>query len=123
MYEKFLDSNMQYTHNDQPTLGEILRKLDEHVNLIAQQGESLEEIKRSLHHLSVQDKEIKHLRQEHEHVRKKVETLTANDGTISKIQSHQASCPREQIKVLWYVIVPIAFTQFLTAVTLMAKVF
>lgn len=89
-----------------PTLEQLNYKLDSHGELIKKQGQQLDGIQRTIQQLAVQDKEIKYLQHEQQKDRERIETLCATDGVISRIQNHQASCPRGQIKVLWSVVLP-----------------
>ena len=36
--------------------------------------------------------------------------LVAPEGALTKISHHQASCPREQIRFLWIVVIPMGLT-------------
>ncbi len=66
----------------------------------------LQEIQRSVNLVAVQDERMKHLEISIEALWKK-QDRTAD--TIDMITRHQASCPREQIKWVWWVLVPQAF--------------
>ena len=70
------------------------------------QDTKLDKISQAIGVLAVQDNRLSH-------VENNIVTLTAamerlcnqNDGTITRIQNHQASCPRGQISWMWGVIV------------------
>lgn len=54
--------------------------------------------------IAVQDTKIINIQDQVSALWKKYDHTFATDGPISKISSHQASCPRTQIKGLWWAI-------------------
>lgn len=51
----------------------------------------------------------------------KYDKLCSPDGTISEIRRYQASCPRTQIKFLWWIVSAFVAAQLATVVAFMFK--
>ena len=79
------------------------------------QGKKLDEIKTTLQHMAVQDEQIKQIQKEQHKMWKRLDAVCGQDGTISRIERHQASCPRKQIQTLWYVVIPMGVSQLVLA--------
>ena len=79
------------------------------------QGKKLDEIRTTLQHMAVQDEQIREIQAQQQALWRKYETLAGSDGVISEIQKYQASCPRKQIQVLWYVVIPLGLSQLALA--------
>ena len=82
---------------------------------LADQGAKLDAIQRTLSKLAVQDEKIRQLQQEQSAIWRKMDELNGPKGVITSMQKHQASCPRKQIHYLWYIVVPMGFTQLAMA--------
>lgn len=66
----------------------------------------LDSIHETIKVIAVQDQRIKSLEAQNRTIFDKLNELTnPKDGTIQKIQAHQASCPRSQMKFLWTIVV------------------
>lgn len=90
--------------NDNNRLHNIEKKLDEH-------GSMLRTIQQTLQAIAVQDQKIKGMQESVSALWRKVDALTdPNNGSLTKIQSHQASCPRGQVKTLWLIVLPMGLT-------------
>lgn len=108
---------------DGPTLEQVSYKLDSQGELIKKQGEQLNGIQKAIQQMAVQDKEIKYLQYEQQKDRQRLDDLCSTDGVIAAMKSHQASCPRGQIKVMWYVVIPMGVTQLATAAAIVSIAF
>jgi hypothetical protein len=63
----------------------------------------LSEIQRTVSLIAVQDERIKHCEAA------LLQLLSRNDhcaATLIDVQKHQASCPRDQLKLIWTVLIP-----------------
>lgn len=85
----------------------------------------LDDIVTQLSSMKVQDEKILHLEGRVNTLEGRVNTLwgcwdrlVGQEGTLSRMRDHQASCPRGQIKWLWIVVVPMGLTQLGMALTL-----
>ena len=78
----------------------------------------LDDISEKLSSMKVQDEKILHIEGRINTLWGCWDRLVGQDGTISKMRDHQASCPRGQIKWLWIVVVPMGLTQLGMAMTL-----
>lgn len=97
-------------------INQISSRLDEQNKLLSEQDKKLSEIQTALAQIAVQDEQIRQLRKEQSALWGKMDTLTGNDGVISQIQQKQASCPKNQIKYLWFAIIPMGISQIGVAV-------
>lgn len=93
-------------------LRNIERKLDN-------QDNKLDNIEKAITRIAVQDERISNLESKNSILWKKMDKLTDTDGDISKLQIHQASCPRGQMKWLWLCIIPISFTIITIGISLL----
>lgn len=91
---------------DDVTIKSINERLDRQSKSLEMLTESMDSMRRTVEKIAVQDEKIKQLQAQSAAMWQKVDRITANDGVISQIQRHQASCPREQIKTLWLVMIP-----------------
>lgn len=78
----------------------IERKLDEH-------GRALYGIQDTLNRVAVQNEQIAQLQKDVSSLWQKWDALAGPEGTIAQIVRYQASCPRGQMRFLWWVIVTI----------------
>jgi len=96
-------------------LKNIEDKLDDH-------GSTLHEISETLSKLAVQDEKIRHLEYTNATLWAKYDQLAdPQRGILQRIQNHQASCPRSQIKFLWYFTVCIGVSILTAIVALVLK--
>lgn len=65
----------------------------------------LDGIQGTLNQIAVQNEQIVHLQGETSALWKKWDDFTRPDGELTRIVRHQASCPRGQIKFLWWVVI------------------
>lgn len=88
---------------DDDRLRSIERKLDDH-------GATLKEMSDSLSRLAVQDERLKNLESQQQTLWRKYDSLTdPNIGQITDLVKHKASCPRNQIKFLWWFVAVVDF--------------
>lgn len=100
---------------DDHAVNRIHRILDEH-------GQKLSDIQRTLQQIAVQDEQIRTLQEDIREQKQQIDTIQGPTGCIAEIRNFQASCPRQQIKYLWWVVVPMSLTQvglFLMTVKIM----
>ena len=72
----------------------VLDKLEE-------QNKRLDQIEKAVTAIAVQDEKIVNLQTQVTGLWKKYDLYFAGDGVIPKMQQHQASCPRNQVKYIW----------------------
>jgi len=100
--------------NDDMRLQNIEKKLDDH-------GDILKSIQGTLQAIAVQDEKIRAMQVSIETLYHRMDGITdPGVGIISKIQAWQASCPRSQIKSMWYVVLPMGLTQIGILVAIIA---
>ena len=100
------------TENDR--LITIEKKLDEHGRLLAN-------IQQTLSLLAVQKEQIANTQRDVHTLWVKWDSLTdPKEGALTTVQRFQASCPREQIKHLWIIVVPMGLVLLGQAVALFA---
>jgi hypothetical protein len=85
----------------------ILEKLEE-------QNGRLKTIETAITTIAVQDEKIINLQSQVTGLWKKYDLYFSGNGVIPKIQQHQASCPRSQVKYMWGAI-------FITALSVIIK--
>lgn len=90
----------------------IYKILDKH-------GTQLSEIQGTLQKIAVQDEQIRAIRQDMKEYERKLEEVQGPNGCLSQITKFQASCPRSQVKWLWWVVIPISLTQAAIGLTLL----
>lgn len=85
--------------DDNNRLKNIESKLDDH-------GETLKDISETLSKIAVQDEKIRYLDNQQQILWRKYDGLVdPNTGQLSQITRHQASCPRDQLKFIWWVLI------------------
>ena len=72
----------------------ILQKLEE-------QNQRLKTIEMAITTIAVQDEKIVNLQNQVTGLWKKYDTYFSANGVIPRIQQHQASCPRNQVRYMW----------------------
>jgi hypothetical protein len=86
---------------DDNRLQGIERRLDEH-------GDTLRRIEEGLKNVAVQGSRLGNVERDVEDIYSKWNHFVEPDGPLSVIKGHQASCPRSQIKFLWWFVVGVA---------------
>ena len=86
-------------------LAKIEAKIDDMANTLAK--------------IAVQDERIKHLETQVNAVWRKYDSFCSPGGELDKMQKHQSSCPRGQIRLIWYVLVPLGVSWLAAAYALM----
>ncbi len=82
--------------------------------------EKLDGIQTTLNKVAVQQEQITSLREDARQLWAKWDDFTKSGGAMDKIVRHQASCPRGQIKFLWWVIVPMGLSILATGIAVIA---
>lgn len=80
----------------------------------------LDGIAETLKVVAVQHEQIGNLQVQMSSLWEKYDALVGPKGTIPEISNFQASCPRKQIKFMWYLIVPISLALLGVAYKLVA---
>lgn len=109
-------------NNGEQQVVEILAdKLDSLHRQQQEQGKKLDTIQTTLQQIAVQDEQIRNIQAEQRTMWAKMDSLfDPNTGALTKVQSHQASCPREQVKFLWIVTIPMGLTLIGLGIKLLA---
>jgi butyrate kinase len=98
---------------------ESVKKQLEHQKIsLDRQAEKLDSIQSTLQKIAVQDEQIREIQAQQQALWRKLDALAGSDGVIPRIQQYQASCPRKQIQVLWYVVIPLGLSQLALAAKL-----
>ncbi len=86
--------------------------------------QKLSNIADTLQRIAVQDQRIGSVEDQLRAMWKKWDMLTnPQNGTIALIRNHQASCPRNQVKALWYVVIPTQVVWILSTISLLVKIY
>jgi len=96
----------------------INRQLQEQGRHLERQGEKLDSIQSTLQQIAVQDEQIRQLQDQQSAMWGKIDSLCASDGPLAQVRQWQAGCPRNQIKYLWVVVIPMGLTMLGTALAL-----
>lgn len=86
---------------------DVIEKIDE-------QNDRLKQIEIAISAVAVQNERIVNLQTQMNALWKKYDASFSADGIVSRIQQHQASCPRNQVKYMWCAI-------FVTALSVIFK--
>jgi len=70
----------------------------------------LDKLTEAISTMAVQDEKLVHLTQQVSGLWAKYDRLMSDDGSLAKIRRHQASCPREQIRWMWFIVIPLGLT-------------
>ena len=97
----------------------IKKQLEHQKKSLDRQAEKLDSIQQTLQKIAVQDEQIRQIQAEQQALWKKFDSIAGANGVVSQIQQYQASCPRRQIQVMWYVVIPMGLTQLAMAVKIM----
>ena len=73
-------------------------------------GSKLDDIAKTLERIAVQDERLRQVETRADKLEIGLAALCdSNIGILPKIRDHQSSCPREQVRWLWVVIIPQSF--------------
>jgi len=97
----------------------VKKQLEHQKKSLDRQAEKLDSIQQTLQKIAVQDEQIRQIQAEQQALWKKFDAISGANGVVSQIQQHQASCPRKQIQVMWYVVIPMGLTQLAMAAKLL----
>ena len=96
-------------------LKSIEKKIDE-------QGKEIKVISDTLSVIAVQRERIKHVETNQVALWKKYDMLTSPDtGSLQRLMKHQASCPRDQIKFLWWFVGTVNFGLLVAILALLMR--
>jgi len=96
-------------------LKSIEKKIDE-------QGKEIKVISDTLSVIAVQRERIKHVETSQLALWKKYDMLTSPDtGPLQRLMKHQASCPRDQIKFLWWFVGTVNFGLLVAILALLMR--
>ena len=96
-------------------LKSIEKKIDE-------QSKEIRVISDTLSVIAVQRERIKHVETNQVALWKKYDMLTSPDtGSLQRLMKHQASCPRDQIKFLWWFVGTVNFGLLVAILALLMR--
>ena len=96
-------------------LKSIEKKIDE-------QGKEIRVISDTLSVIAVQRERIKHVEIQQVALWKKYDILVSPDtGPLQRLMKHQASCPRDQIKFLWWFVGTVNFGLLVAILALLMR--
>ena len=96
-------------------LKSIEKKIDE-------QGREIKVISDTLSVIAVQRERIKHVEIQQVALWKKYDILVSPDtGPLQRLMKHQASCPRDQIKFLWWFVGTVNFGLLVAILALLMR--
>ena len=96
-------------------LKSIEKKIDE-------QGKEIKVISDTLSIIAVQRERIKHVEIQQVALWKKYDMLVSPDtGPLQRLMKHQASCPRDQIKFLWWFVGTVNFGLLVAILALLMR--
>ena len=96
-------------------LKSIEKKIDE-------QGKEIKVISDTLSVIAVQRERIKHVETSQLALWKKYDMLVSPDtGPLQRLMKHQASCPRDQIKFLWWFVGTVNFGLLVAILALLMR--
>ena len=95
---------------EESRLKSIEKKIDEQSGEIKEQSRAIKDISDTLSIIAVQKERIKHVEGQQTALWKKYDMLVSPDtGPLQRLMKHQASCPRDQIKFLWWFVGTVNF--------------
>ena len=95
---------------EESRLKSIEKKIDEQSGEIKEQSRAIKDISDTLSIIAVQKERIKHVEGQQTVLWKKYDMLVSPDtGPLQRLMKHQASCPRDQIKFLWWFVGTVNF--------------
>jgi len=80
----------------------------------------LDKLTEAISTMAVQDEKLVHLTQQVSGLWAKYDRLISDDGTLARIRQHQASCPRDQIRWMWFIVIPMGLTLLGVALSLIS---
>jgi len=100
---------------EETRLKSIEKKIDE-------QGKEIKVISDTLSVIAVQRERIKHVEIQQVALWKKYDILVSPDtGPLQRLMKHQASCPRDQIKFLWWFVGTVNFGLLVAILALLMR--
>ena len=85
-------------------------EINEQSGEIKEQSRAIKDISDTLSIIAVQKERIKHVEGQQTALWKKYDMLVSPDtGPLQRLMKHQASCPRDQIKFLWWFVGTVNF--------------
>jgi len=82
-------------------------RLDRFEDTLQEHSKMLSDIKDTLAKIAVQDERIRALEAQNASLWRKYDALVdPQNGTITAMAAWQASCPRNQVKAMWSIIIP-----------------
>ena len=79
----------------------------------------LDDIASTISKIAVQNERIKHLESQVNAVWRKYDDFCKPGGELDKMQKHQASCPRTQIRWIWITLIPLGISWLAAAYALL----
>jgi len=74
--------------------------------------EKIDTLTKAVSAMAVQDEKLMYLTQQVSALWNKYDRLMDSDGIIAKLRDHQASCPKDQLKWMWVVLIPLSLSLF-----------
>lgn len=95
---------------------QIHTRLDKQSNDMDKVFDKLDEIKDTLATIAVQSERLDGHEKEIRALWKKYDEHFSPDGTVPRISNHQASCPRGQVKLMWWIVLPMGLALLSAAI-------
>lgn len=70
----------------------------------------IDNLTKAVQSIAIQGEKINMLERRVDALWVKYDGLIQEGGTIDRVKSHQATCPRGQVRVMWIVVIPMGFT-------------
>ena len=107
---------------EESRLKSIEKKIDEQSGEIKEQSRAIKDISDTLSIIAVQKERIKYVEGQQTALWKKYDMLTSPDtGSLQRLMKHQASCPRDQIKFLWWFVGTVNFGLLVAILALLMR--
>ena len=107
---------------EESRLKSIEKKIDEQSGEIKEQSRAIKDISDTLSIIAVQKERIKHVEGQQTALWKKYDMLVSPDtGPLQRLMKHQASCPRDQIKFLWWFVGTVNFGLLVAILALLMR--
>ena len=107
---------------EESRLKSIEKKIDEQSGEIKEQSRAIKDISATLSVIAVQRERIKHVETSQLALWKKYDMLVSPDtGPLQRLMKHQASCPRDQIKFLWWFVGTVNFGLLVAILALLMR--
>lgn len=101
--ENILHLHQDETGSDPQMAEDELQALQKRMDKLSNQ---LDDVRDTLNKIAVQDEQIRQLQSETRALWAKFDRITNPDGSIEEIKKFQASCPRDHIKAMWWIVIP-----------------